>query len=322
MLYAIKQTAASAVDADQLHAFVRCTAERRRSIDDVYWLKENAELLRILVCTETDIGAGSLGLYEAFYNSAESRMQFFPQYYRFILSICLDLERLGINGPVGRQLQALVRRRRLVEGELSDLQRLEARWLLGGASTPDRPAEDLLHRMRLFGSNAAFFAIPNRKAAFELTHLVFYASDYGRVQPHWLKCVLPALHNIGIVALLDDDKDLLAEVIVSLRYCGAPVPFYWSQVAGGARQSLEGAPHGTHPVGSDLFHEALTLGWAESVNSGLFALPKLDDDSTVFVRPGEHAKPSALHALSVLLWRQGDRRSDCWDAFSARDGAA
>ena len=85
--------------ADQRNAaLLRCFSQHRRFGDDVFWLKENAELLNILECTGADPNADALAAYDGFYATIEKRLQFFPQYYRFLLSICLDLEDLGMEG--------------------------------------------------------------------------------------------------------------------------------------------------------------------------------------------------------------------------------
>ena len=56
-------------------------------------------------------------------------MGFFPQYYRFLLGLCLDLEDLGIGGQKGSKLVQWVADQGLARAELSDLQRAEARRL-------------------------------------------------------------------------------------------------------------------------------------------------------------------------------------------------
>jgi hypothetical protein len=38
-------------------------------------------------------------------------------------------------------------------------------------------------RARYFMGRSDTFALPNKKAAYELTHLVFYLSEYGRCDP-------------------------------------------------------------------------------------------------------------------------------------------
>ena len=111
------------------------------------------------------------------------RIAFFPQYYRFLTSIALDLEALGQKGEVGEHLCAFVQRQGLPEAELSDLQRAEAMRLLARKGFETEGAADLRARLHRFMDQSTAFAIPNRKAAYELTHIVFYLSEYGRRDP-------------------------------------------------------------------------------------------------------------------------------------------
>lgn len=89
---------------DRHAALIASFAQHRRFGDDVFWLKENAELLNILECTGTALDADTLAPHEGFYKQVEKRLGFFPQYYRFLLSICLDLEDLGMEGTKGAAL--------------------------------------------------------------------------------------------------------------------------------------------------------------------------------------------------------------------------
>ena len=73
-------------------ALLQSFAQHRRATDDVFWLKENAEALNILATCGAALPTQGLDAYAAFYETLEERMRFFPQYYRFLLSICLDLE--------------------------------------------------------------------------------------------------------------------------------------------------------------------------------------------------------------------------------------
>ena len=99
-------------------ALLSCFAGHRRFGDDVFWLKENAELLNILECTGTQVDDSALAAHEGFYAQVEKRLGFFPQYYRFLLSICLDLEDLGMPGHKGTALAAWIDQQGLVEAEL------------------------------------------------------------------------------------------------------------------------------------------------------------------------------------------------------------
>jgi hypothetical protein len=83
---------------------VRNFALGRRSASDVYWLKENAELLNILVNTGARLDEAALAPLVGFYQGLPERIRFFPQYYRFLLSMCLDLEDVGMPGDTGAAL--------------------------------------------------------------------------------------------------------------------------------------------------------------------------------------------------------------------------
>lgn len=60
----------------RLGALLSCFAEHRRHGDDVFWLKENAEILNILECTETRPGEAALEAYSELYQTVEKRLRF------------------------------------------------------------------------------------------------------------------------------------------------------------------------------------------------------------------------------------------------------
>lgn len=60
--------------------------------------------MNILLATGSDVPLDALAPFEEFYLAAERRLTFFPQYYRFLLSMVMDLEDLGMAGSVGQQL--------------------------------------------------------------------------------------------------------------------------------------------------------------------------------------------------------------------------
>ena len=53
--------------ADNQTALVECFANQRRTSDDVFWLKENAELLGILESTGAALPEAALAPLEGFY---------------------------------------------------------------------------------------------------------------------------------------------------------------------------------------------------------------------------------------------------------------
>jgi len=212
----------------RLAGLIHCFASERRFGEDVFWLKENAELLSILECSGQSLCSTTLAPLEGFYTQVRERLAFFPQYYRFLLSITLDLEDLGLSGDTGEAVVRWAADQDLAEAELSDLQRAEARRLFNrrgrDLGTPDAGLDD---RLRAFINRPATFALPNKKAAYELTHIVFYLSEYGRRDPQLDPAALQSLSFAGTLAYLDQNVDLLSEICIALRYAGQTPPAPW-----------------------------------------------------------------------------------------------
>ncbi|AUQ50479.1 hypothetical protein PhaeoP83_02214 [Phaeobacter inhibens] len=305
--------------------WVESFARHRRSPQDVYWLKENAELLSLLRVMQQRVGEGAgvgdfrdeaaLSPLRPFYDRAARQLRFFPQYYRFILSICLDYEDLIGTGRLGPDTRAAelahwVAHQGLVEAEMSDLQRAEARQLLArrGIAVPVDPGLD--DRLRRFARRSQTFAIPNRKAAYELTHIVFYLSDYGRRDPGLDGEVQRSLTYAGLLACLDQDVDLLSEICIALRYCGVTPPPLWEQALARAAGGFVITPDGFdgHMDGYHVYF--VTLWWQQISAPGE---PPLGADTGRLQAGGGRAihiaAPSVhslLRPLSLWLMEDGD----------------
>jgi hypothetical protein len=70
-------------EAGRIGILIDCFCNRRRTTEDVFWLKENAELLNLLETSTVTLNTSDLTHYQNFYDSLEHRLCFFPQYYRF-----------------------------------------------------------------------------------------------------------------------------------------------------------------------------------------------------------------------------------------------
>jgi len=210
----------------RMAALMDCFAHCRREKENVFWLKENAELLNILESAGQRVDPAALQTYSEFYHGLLDRLEFFPQYYRFLFSIALDLEALGMDGTVASKMAQWIVDHDLIQSELSDLQRGEARRLLARAGL-EVADEGLDHRLHRFINHSPTFALPNKKAAYELTHIIFYLSEYGRRDPKVSPRAIESLHYVGILSMLERNADLLAEVCVSLIFAGAEVPEAW-----------------------------------------------------------------------------------------------
>ncbi|WP_306116344.1 MULTISPECIES: hypothetical protein [unclassified Roseovarius] len=294
-------------------ALLTTFADHRRFGDDVFWLKENAEALNVLECTGAELSAEALSVHGGFYEDIEKRMGFFPQYYRFLLSICLDLEDLGIPGRKGAQLAHWVAAQNLVEAEISDLQRAEARRLcLRRGVDPLGRDEGLDDRLRLFARRSNTFAMPNKKAAYELTHIVFYLSEYGRQDPQLDDAFVESLKFAGTLAFLDLNVDLLSEICIALRFAGQQPSEIWENWLVSQAQGfvLQEDPDG--PVQDD-YHQYLMVNWFMKVaDKGGFGA-SIPQGRVTFHQPTPSALP--LRELSECVYEMGEARSDDWQAM-------
>lgn len=291
-----------------MHSF----ASFRRFGDDVFWLKENAELLNILECSGAKVEEEALAAYRGFYAKVENRLQFFPQYYRFLLSICLDLEDLGMPGSKGAALVEWVANQGFAQAELSDLQRMEARRLMARRGI-DPLGDDigLEDRMRGFIARSATFSMPNKKAAYELTHAVFYLSEYGRKDPMLDGETRTSLEFTGLLAFLEQNADLLAEVCIALRYGGFEVPEVWETWL--VRHTcLFDVETDLQTTPQDDYHEFLVCNWMMSVCGHRSFDKPLKSERMAYFRPDGVAGP--LRELSECMFKMEDRSND-WEAM-------
>lgn len=284
-------------------------ADHRRLSDDVFWLKENAELLGIFCATDARLGADALAPFDTFYDQIEDRLRFFPQYYRFLISVCLDLEDLGLNGDKGTMLCDWVAQQGLVGAELSDLQRAEARRLLarrGAGQAQDARLDARLHR---FIDRSDTFSMPNKKAAYELTHIVFYLSGYGKHDPSISAQAVLSLEFAGLLAYLDQNMDLLAEVCTALRFAGQVPSPIWDEAVLAAHRACVVVADADAGL-NDPYHEYLVTGWAAQVAGAPAFAAEVPEGPVRFARP--LVPVGALRTMSERMFEMGQTRSGDW----------
>lgn len=296
-------------------ALLASFAQHRREGEDVFWLKENAEILNILECTGLPVPAEALAHHAEFYAGAEKRLRFFPQYYRFFLSLALDLEDLGMPGDQAARMVDFAAAEGLPDAELSDLQRTEARRLMVRRGVDPIRDPGLDDRLRAFACRAATFALPNKKAAYELTHIVYYLSEYGRRDPDLPPEALRSLHFTGLTAFLDQNADLLAEVCIALTYAGDRAPAVWTEWL---RAQATGfcIETGERVALNDDYHEFLVCNWHLAVIG-----------APVFRKPVEAARMrfdraprggNALREISRAMLDMDESRSGDWHRMRHR----
>ncbi|WP_120502545.1 hypothetical protein [Roseovarius sp. EL26] len=291
-------------------ALLRCFASERRGFEDVFWLKENAEVLNVLESSGAALPEAALDAYRDFYDDIESRLGFFPQYYRFFLSICLDLESLGMPGNKGESLSQWVADQGLAQAELSDLQRAEARRLcLRRGVDPVAGDIGLEDRLRSFAKRSATFSMPNKKAAYELTHIVFYLSEYGRIDPKLDEGFIDSLRFAGTLAYLDLNVDLLSEICIALRFAGQACPQIWQGWLSEQARCfvLEDVPHAPP---TDEYHQFLMINWfLHTAGLGGFA-HQVPEGPVRFIQADPGRGP--LRDISEQMYSMDGSRSSDW----------
>ena len=290
-------------------AHLAAFALHRRDPSDVYWLKEVAECLSTMTACGARPGAAALAPLAEHYETLAETCVFYPQYYRFHLGIALDLEALGMAGDQSARIARHVAAEGLPAHELSDLQRGEAAWLLARAGVDMPGAEAVAARLRAFAGRARHFAVPNKKAAYELTHIVYYLSDQGRRDPGLGRETERSLLHVGLLAYLEQNADLLAEVAVALDVMGAPVPDEWRDWLAAAWAGSRALPG---QGGGDDYHQYLVLGWAHARLRGgpVFDRP-IPEGPVDFHIPREPEAP--LRDLGRGLADMGAARSGDWE---------
>ena len=301
---------------DKTAALATCFHDLRHDPENVFWLKENAEFLNVLQTSGQTPDARVLDTYQSVYDGLWDRFAFFPQYYRFLLSICLDLEDLGMPGDTGARMAQTVARGAQVRGELSDLQRGEAARLLARRGEHVAGDPGLNDRLRGFCMNSGVFALPNKKAAYELTHIVFYLSEYGRRAPDLPTESETSLRYAGALAWLEGNSDLLAEVCIALRFGGWTPPAAWEDDVQAATRRFELTPADGWFTGDD-YHAYLMGNWhglltgQDGFTGAVLEEPLRFSASPV---PG----CTALRELSQALYAMDGGRDGDWTRLAAR----
>ena len=288
-------------------------AHHRRRSGDAFWLKENAELLGVLSSLGRKLPDLALAAYQPFYEGAAAQIALYPQYYRMILGVVTALEDLGYPGDLGARLSSWIAAEGWPESEVNDLQRAEVRYLLARNGVSWAP-EGLDGRLMSFISRPETFALPNPRAAYDLLHVVFYLSHYGRRPLHLPQAALDSLLTLGSLAHLEQNGDLLAEVCLGLHFAAAPIPPLW---LGHARQEA-----GQFRIdarccedSSDGYHNFLVNQWLlGTMGEIVFDVPKTSGPMSFHL---QRSVISPLREFSQALVQPGFRRVADWAGFRA-----
>jgi len=187
--------------------------------------------LAIAVSSGLSFSSEALEIYTELYDKIDKLCHLYPSFFRFFLAIALDLEDLGMPGHKGTDLIDYVTKHEFYTYDTSDTRRMEIINLLSRRDKVpnfDMDSKDaLLKRVMGFLEQPDQFIKFNRPLFYEFTHLVFYITDFGNLSiVHSLK-LFQSLNHIGMLAYLDNDIDLLAEVCLCYLFLKSSAPQIW-----------------------------------------------------------------------------------------------
>ena len=120
-------------------------------------------------------------------------------------------------------------------------------------------------RVLEFMSNPQCFIKFNRPFFYEMTHYIFYLTRYGKKIVKLPESIFEGLGNIGNLALLDNDIDLLSEICLCFHFLQRKPPVYWEQYIQSAADnfliSFEEEAELDPAKLTDDYHEYLTINW-------------------------------------------------------------
>jgi len=151
--------------------------------------------------------------------------------------------------------------------------------------------------------------MPNKKAAYELTHIIFYLSEYGRRDPQVSKAAITSLEFAGILSYLDQNADLLAEVCVALRFAGVtPSPIWEDWIEREMhRFAIETGPQVST---QDNYHDYFVGNWLMAVSGRKMFTKEMSFDRMGFWRADGFSGP--LREMSECMFQLEDQRSSDW----------
>ena len=222
---------------------VKAFAVSRHSGISFSFLKENGELLAIANSSGLTLSSSSLELYAEIYEKIDKLCHLYPPFYRFFMAIALDLEDLGMPGKKGAELLDYVVKHQFYSADTSDTRRMEIINLLARRGREPNfvidSKEALLNRVVNFFKQPERFIKFNRTLFYDFTHLMFYITDYGNLPFTHSPEIFEALNHIGMLAYLDNDIDLLAEVCLCYGFLKRPAPEIWINACAGGLRNID-----------------------------------------------------------------------------------
>jgi len=261
------------------------------------YLKENGELLSIAANSGLIFEPRALELYKVFYDTSFEILSLYPQFFRFIFAMTLDLEALGMVGDKSAEISDYIISNDLISFETSDVRRLEILHLLDrGGDMPtivngDSP-EALKQRIHSFISHSDLFTKFNRPLF----------TDYGKKKYQTTSEIIQSLLNVGLLALLDSDADLLSEICLCLKFLDQELPNLWIDYCESTLEHMTIEYAGSNTTGEqtpDDYHMYFVANWLMKIDGRPAFSKQLLTGTPYFRKPKQ--TQSVLSCLSQTI---------------------
>lgn len=288
---------------------VESFAVKRNNRLSFAYLKENGELLSIAVSSGLLLEPAALEHYRNFYDNALETCKFFPQFFRFIFRMVMDLEDLGYPGNTGEKICDYVTSQSYLDFETSDTRRMEILILLA-RRRPDgvverKYREQIIENVDKFISNPDHFVKFNKPLFYELTHLIFFLTNYGENKVPLKNSPHECLANVGILALLDNDVDLLAEVCICFKFLGEKPPAFWEQYVedslGEVTITFDTSVASAMNSATDEYHAYFMVNWLLALRKLPTFTERFNGRTPYFSLPKK--EPAVLPIISDTLYK-------------------
>ena len=186
--------------------------------------------------------------------------------------------------------------------------KLSASWPVAAS----RLQATFLHLKRAFTARSDTFTLPNKKAAYELTHLVFYLSEYGRRDPQLDPQASRSLHFAGLLAYIEQNADLLSEICIAMQFARETPPTLWTEWLK-RETALFTVTDGDTVALNDDYHEFLVCNWHQATIGDQafvkgFVLGRMRFDHST-------SRATPMREMSEAMFNLADARSGDWGAM-------
>ncbi len=296
----------------RLTGFLETMLRDRHSVGSQQWLTESSFLMQMLETSQQHNVISDDGIFTSYYQSLAGRLQLNPQAYKDYLSLALSFEELTGADAEADGMMNWILSRDLPTGEMNDIDRLEASWLMarrGRRALPYSAEKEMQNRVQNYIARADLFAQSPRGR--ELFRALGYLTDFGRLPAILPGAVRYSLRNAGFYALLSGDIETLALVCVAHRFVRLAPPQEWEALVTAYLDALTVTDE-PQPHDADCFDGFVAANWMLSA-AGRPAFARVSDQTGAWFicdTPPLNALPQIEAALAEISTKRSGEWAD------------